>query len=86
MIFVIYCSTILFFLYFCATMPPVRRNRHVEVDEDHEDFDDDTDEMSEEDEFEEGGGDATQRQRDEEMLDDDDVFAMFKKVVCTLDL
>ena len=63
-------------------MPLVRRNRHVEVDEDYEDFDDDTDEMSEDDAFEEGSGDATQRQRDEEMLDDDAVFGLFKKHVC----
>jgi len=59
-------------------MPPLRRKRHVEVDEEYEEFEDDADNMSDDEDAE----DEPESQRDEEMLDDDAVFGLFKKHVC----
>ena len=59
-------------------MPPLRRKRHVEVDEEYDEFEDDADNMSDDEDAE----DEPESQRDEEMLDDDAVFGLFKKHVC----
>jgi len=63
-------------------MPPLRRKRHVEVDEEYEEFEDDADNMSDDEDAEEFAEDEPESQRDEEMLDDDAVFGLFKKHVC----
>ena len=63
-------------------MPPLRRKRHVEVDEEYEKFEDDADNMSDDEDAEEFSEDEPESQRDEEMLDDDAVFGLFKKHVC----
>jgi len=52
-------------------MPPLRRKRHVEVDEEYEEFEDDADNMSDDEDAEEFSEDEPESQRDEEMLDDD---------------
>jgi len=52
-------------------MPPLRRKRHVEVDEEYDEFEDDADNMSDDEDAEEFAEDEPESQRDEEMLDDD---------------
>ena len=63
-------------------MPPLCRKRHVEVDEEYDEFEDDADNMSDDEDAEELAEDEPENQRDEEMLDDDAVFGLFKKHVC----
>ncbi|XP_039841646.1 uncharacterized protein LOC120701911 [Panicum virgatum] len=63
-------------------MPPLRRKRHVEVEEEYDEFEDDADNMSDDEDAEEFAEDEPESQRDEEMLDDDAVFGLFKKHFC----
>ena len=46
-------------------MPPLRRKRHVEVDEEYEEFDDDANNMSDDEDVEEFAEDETKSQRDQ---------------------
>ena len=46
-------------------MPPLRRKRHVEVDEEYEEFDDDANNMSDDEDVEEFAEDETESQRDQ---------------------
>ena len=44
-------------------MPPLRRKRHVEVDEEYEEFEDDADNMSDDEDAEEFAEDEPESQR-----------------------
>jgi len=46
-------------------MPPLRRKRHVEVDEEYEEFDDDANNMSDDEDVEEFAEDETESQMDQ---------------------